>query len=164
MLPFRTPAVDETLRIAVHEGSRHDLWPLFELADDSPVAIREYLDQGVVHVASTGGMPIGHSQVLLVEEGIYELRSLAVIPGRRRRGLGTRLVARSASWVRERSGSRLVAASPSAHLDVLGFFQRLGFRVLRVERDAYGPEHGYSDRLGTQGIQVRDRVWLELEL
>ncbi len=164
MLSFPTPAGDETLRIALHEGSRHDLWPLFELADDSLVAIREYLDQGVVHVASSGGTLLGHSQVLRVEEGIYELRSLAVIPGLRRRGLGTRLVARSASWVRARSGDRLVAATPSADLDVLGFYQRLGFRVFRVDRDAYGPRHGYSDRLVTNGIQVRDRVWLELEL
>ena len=164
MLSFPTPAGDETLRIALHEGSRHDLWPLFELADDSLVAIREYLDQGVVHVASSGGTLLGHSQVLPVEEGIYELRSLAVIPGLRRRGLGTRLVARSASWVRARSGDRLVAATPSADLDVLGFYQRLGFRVFRVDRDAYGPGHGYSDSLVTNGIRVRDRVWLELEL
>lgn len=164
MLPSPTPATDDTLRIALHEGSRNTLWPLFELADDSAVAIRRYLDQGVVHVATTGGMPVGHSQVLPVEEGVYELRSLAVVPRHRRRGLGTRLLARSASWVRDRSGSRLVAGVASAALDVLGFYERLGFRVLRVDRDAYGPESGYPEGLFAHGIPVRDRVWLELEL
>jgi len=163
MLPFPTPTGDETLRLALYEGSRRDLWPLFALADDA-VSIRDYLDQGVVHVATTGGLVLGHSQVLPVEEAVYELRSLAVIPGRRRRGLGARLVARSASWVREQSGDRLVAASPSAALDLLGFYQRLGFRVFRVDRDAYGPAHERSDRALTNGIRVRDRVWLELEL
>jgi len=164
MLPFPTPAGDETLRIALHEGSRDELWPLFELADDSLVAIREYVDQGIVHVATSRGMLLGHSQVLPREDGSYELRSLAVLPGLRRRGLGTRLVARSASWVRDRSGDRLVTATTTADLDVLGFYQRLGFRVLRVDRDAYGPGHGDSDLLVTNGIQVRDRMWLELEL
>jgi GNAT superfamily N-acetyltransferase len=164
MLPLPTPSPDQTFRIALHEGSRLDLWSLFELADDSTVAILEYLDQGVVHVATIGGLPVGYSQVLPTEGGVYELRSLAVLPRRRRRGLGTRLVARSASWVRDRSGNRLVAGIPSSGLDVLGFCQRLGFRVLRVDRDAYGPEHGYPDGLHANGIRVRDRVWLELEL
>ena len=164
MLPFPTPAADDPLRIVVHEGSRRGLWPLFQLADDSPVAIVDYLDQGVVHVATTGGMPLGHSQVVPVEPGVFELRSLAVVPVRRRQGLGTRLVARSVSLVRDRSGHRLVAAIPTAKLDVLGFFQRLGFRLVRVERDAYGPEHGYAEELVANGIPVRDRVWLELEL
>jgi len=163
MLPFPTPAGDETLRIALHEGSRRDLWPLFALADDA-VSIREYLDQGIVHVASVGGLVLGHSQVLRMEDGTHELRSLAVIPGRRRCGLGTRLVARSASWVREQSGDRLVAASPSAALDLLGFYQRLGFRVFRVDRDAYGPGREESNWTLANGIRVRDRVWLELEL
>jgi len=149
MLPFPTPAADDPLRIVVHEGSRRGLWPLFQLADDSPMAIVDSL---------------GHSQVVPVEPGVFELRSLAVVPVRRRQGLGTRLVARSVSLVRDRSGKRLIAGIPTAKLDVLGFFQRLGFRLVRVERDAYGPEHGYSEELVANGIRVRDRVWLELEL
>ena len=164
MLPFPTPVADGPLRIALHEGSRGELWPLFKLADDSSVAIGEYLDQGVVHVATTGELTVGHSQVVEVEPGVCELRSLAVLPGRRRNGLGTRLVARSVSWLRERGIQRLVVGFPAANLDVLGFYQRLGFRLLRVDRDAYGPHLGYSDELSANGIRVRDRVWLELEL
>ena len=164
MLPFPTPVADAPLRIALHEGGRRELWPLFRLADDSAMAIGESLDQGVVHVATAGEMAVGLSQVMQLESGACELRSLVVLPGRRRKGLGTRLVARSASWARDRSASVLVAGIPSAHLDVLGFFQRLGFRVLRVDRDAYGPEHGYSDALVTNGIHVRDRLWLQLDL
>ena len=164
MLSFPTPVADAPLRIALHEGSRRELWPLFKLADDSAAAIGEYLEQGVVHVATTGELAVGHSQVVEVEPGVCELRSLAVLPGRRRKGLGTRLVARSVSWLRERSMDRLVAGIPSASLDVLGFYQRLGFRLLRVDRDAYGPEHGYSEELRANGIRVRDRVWLELDL
>ena len=164
ILPFPTPVADAPLRIALHEGSRRELWPLFKLADDSAVAIGESLDEGVVHVATTGEMAVGHSQVVEVEPGVCELRSLAVLPGRRGKGLGTRLVARSVSWLRERSIERLVVGFPAANLDVLGFYQRLGFRLLRVDRDAYGPEHGYSEGLLANGIRVRDRVWLELEL
>ncbi|HZW87587.1 MAG TPA: GNAT family N-acetyltransferase [Myxococcaceae bacterium] len=165
MLPFPTPPpTEEPVRIVLHEGGRRGLWPLFELADDSLLAICEYLDQGVVHVASRAGRAVGHSQVLQGEDGVCELRSLSVVPRHRRQGLGTRLVARSVSWVRDRSGSRLVTGIPSAKLELLGFYQRLGFRVLRVERDAYGPDLGYSVEHVANGIRVRDRVWLELEI
>ena len=164
MLPFPTPVADAPLRIALHEGSRRELWPLFKLADESAVAIGEYLDRGVVHVAAIGEMAVGHSQVVEVEPGVCELRSLAVLPGQRRKGFGTRLVARSVSWLRERSIQRLIVGFPSANLDVLGFYQLLGFRLLRVDRDAYGPDHGYSEELLANGIRVRDRVWLELDL
>ena len=164
MLPFPTPPADDPLRILVHEGSRRGLWPLFQLADHSPVPIVESIDQGVVHLAIAAGMPLGLSQVVPVEPGIFELRRLAVVSGRRRQGLGTRLVARSGSLARDRGGHRLVTGIPAAKLEVLGFFQRLGFRLVRVERDAYGAEHGDSEALVANGIRVRDRVWLELEL
>ena len=164
MLPFPTAVADAPLRIALHEGSRRELWPLFKLADDSAGAIAEYLDRGVVHVAAIGEMTVGHSQVVEVEPGVCELRSLAVLPGQRRKGLGTLLVARSVSWLRERSIQRLIVGFPSANLDVLAFYQLLGFRLLRVDRDAYGPDHGYPEELLANGIRVRDRVWLELEL
>jgi GNAT superfamily N-acetyltransferase len=164
MLPSPTPANDETVRIALHQGAREDLWPLFELADGSALAIHRFIDEGVVHVAVTGGVPVGLAQVIHHEEGPYELRRLAVVPGHRRRALGTRLLARSAAWVRDQSGDRLVIGTPAANLDVLGFCQRLGFRILEVERDAFGPRNGYPEGLITHGIPLRDRVWLELLL
>ena len=164
MLPSPTPAAHHVLRISLHEGSRHDLWPLFELAHDSAQAIRGDFHQGVVHVATLGGMAVGLSQVIPIGGGVHELRSLAVFPGFRRRGLGTRLAARSAAWVRDHSGDRLVTGTASADLDVLGFYQRLGFRVLRVERDAFGPGTKCPEGLVANGIPVRDRVWLEMPL
>src|SRR5215470_19707163 len=116
MLPSPTPVAEETLRISRHEGRRDELWPLFELAPDSVQAIRSYLDEGVVHVLTLGGMPVGLSQVLALE-GVHELRSLVVFRGHRRRGLGTRLVARAAAWVRDHAGDRLVTGLPAADLD-----------------------------------------------
>jgi GNAT superfamily N-acetyltransferase len=163
MLPSPTPVVDDTLRISLHEGRREELWPLFELAPDSAEAIRGYLREGVVHVTTLGAVPVGLSQVIALE-GVHELRSLVVGPGHRRRGLGTRLVARAAAWVRDQGGERLVTATAAAELDVVGFYQRLGFRMLRIERDAFTPERGYPDGLSLRGVPVRDRIWLEMPL
>jgi hypothetical protein len=48
-------------------------------------------------------------------------------------------------------------------LAVLRFYQRLGFRLLRIEPDAFTPEAGYPD-IEIDGIPLRDRVWLSLSL
>ena len=46
---------------------------------------------------------------------------------------------------------------------VLRFYQRLGFRLLRVERDAFTADAGYPE-IEIDGIPLRDRVWLSLSL
>ncbi len=76
-------------------------------------------------------------------------------------GVGTALVHRSMVWVREHGAERLLVATATADLDNLGFYQRLGFRMLRIERDAFTPEGGYPEGLSVRGVPVRDRVWLD---
>ena len=152
------------IRIELHGGPRQDLWPLFELADDSALAIRRFLDLGLVHVALLGGITVGLAQIVPHEVRLWELRSLAVLAPYRGRGVGTRLVRRSIGWVRQHGAERLLVATASADLDNLGFYQRLGFRMLRIERDAFTPEGGYPEGLSVRGVPVRDRVWLEMPL
>jgi GNAT superfamily N-acetyltransferase len=159
-----TPPDAHAVRIALHTGPRQELWPLFELADDSALAIRHYLDLGLVHVALLGGITIGHAQIVPHEVRLWELKSLAVLAPYRESGVGSRLVRRSIAWVREHGAERLLVATASADLDNLGFYQRLGFRMLRIERDAFTPERGYPEGLSVRGVPVRDRVWLELAL
>ncbi|HET9157613.1 MAG TPA: GNAT family N-acetyltransferase [Myxococcaceae bacterium] len=164
MLSSPTPSGAHSARIELHHGSRHELWPLFELADDSALAIRRYLDLGLVHVASLGGVAIGLAQIVPHDVRIWELRSLAVLGPYREQGVGAALVRRSVAWVREHGAVQLLVATASADLDNLGFYQRLGFRMLRIERDAFTLEGGYPAGLSVRGVPVRDRVWLEMPL
>ena len=164
MLPSPTPSDARGVRIELHLGSRHELWPLFELADDSALAIRRYLDLGLVHVASLGGVAIGLAQIVPHDVRVWELKSLAVLAPYRERGVGTGLVRRSIAWVREHGAEQLLVATASADLENRGFYQRLGFRMLRIERDSFTPEGGYPAGLSVRGVPVRDRVWLEMPL
>ena len=164
MLPSPTPSDAHGVRIDLHHGSRHELWPLFELADDSAQSIQRYLDLGLVHVASLGGVAIGQAQIVPHDVRVWELRSLAVLAPYRDRGVATGLVRRSVAWVRQHGAAQLLVATSNADLDTLGFYQRLGFRLLRVERDAFTPEGGYPVALSMRGVPVRDRLWLEMPL
>ena len=165
MLPAPTPApAHPRFQIALHRGARRDLWPLFELADASPLAIRRYLDLGLVHVVALGGVPVGHAQIVPGEGRPWELRSLAVLAPYRGRGLGSKLVRRSMAWAREHAIPRLVLGTVSSDLDAVRFFQRLDFRIVGVERDAYALAHASLEGLPARALPARDRIWMQAEL
>ena len=43
----------------------------------------------------------------------------------------------------------------------VGHYQRCGFRLSTIERNAFTPEAGYPDQIVIDGIPLRDRVWLD---
>jgi GNAT superfamily N-acetyltransferase len=145
--------------IAWHAGDRTELRPLFELAEDSPPQLDAYIDEGRVLVAVDDEAVVGHLQ--LIED---ELRSLAVVEDRQGEGIGRALVARAVEESRGAGVRTLRVATAAADIGNLRFYQRLGFRMLRVERDAFTPATGYPDDLDVDGIPLRDRIWLSRDL
>jgi len=145
-------------------GPRDALADLFALADDSPEQVETYRDFGRVLVAREAGAVMGHLQLVGGErDGEAELKSLAVREDQQGRGVGRMLVERAVEGCRDDGLSTLLVATAAADTRVLRFYQLLGFRMLRVERDAFTPETGYPG-IDVDGIPLRDRVWLSLEL
>jgi hypothetical protein len=58
----------------------------------------------------------------------------------------------------------LVVATAAAGIDTLRFYQRTGFRLRSVERDAFTAAEGYPPDRRLHGIELRDRVWLDLPI
>ena len=162
--PPRSPAAEEEgLRIREHTGDRAGLRPLFELAEDSAVQLDGYLDLGRVLVAERGGTAVGHVQLVPAGDGQVEIKNMAVVPGRRGTGVGRALI--EAAVERRGPGvTRVVVATGAADVGNLGFYQRCGFRFASIERDAFTPATGYPDPIDVDGIELRDRVWLTLDL
>jgi hypothetical protein len=73
------------------------------------------------------------------------------------------LVERAVAVCREERRSTLLVSTAAADTRVLRFYQLLGFRLLRVERDMFTPEAGYPE-IDIDGIPLRDQVWLSLTL
>ena len=93
-----------------------------------------------------------------------EIKNLAVAPAMQRRGIGRALVEAAAELARAERRSTLVAATAAADIGNLQFYQRLGFRMRAIERDAFREAAGYEAGLEIGGIALRDRVWLDLPL
>ena len=56
---------------------------------------------------------------------------------------------------------RHVVATASADVGNLRFYQRLGFRMRSIDRDAFTADTGYEPGLRIDGIELRDRAWLD---
>ncbi|HEU4728018.1 MAG TPA: GNAT family N-acetyltransferase [Kofleriaceae bacterium] len=151
--------------IALYAEDRTALRTLFRLADDSDQEIASYLDRGSVLVAIESGEIVGHVQILDAEvPATCELKSIAVVEARRGQGIGRGLVEAGLAHARARGATRVVLATGAADTHLLRFYQRLGFRMLRIERDAFTPAAGYPAELFVDGIRLLDRVWLDLAL
>jgi ribosomal protein S18 acetylase RimI-like enzyme len=102
---------------------------------------------------------VGHVQ--LVDS---EIKNMAVAASHRGRGIGRALIDAAVGLIRSRGEGRLTVATAAADVGNLRFYQRAGFRPRSIERDAFTAETGYAAGMAVEGIELRDRVWLDLDL
>jgi predicted N-acetyltransferase YhbS len=138
---------------------------LFELAEDSPAQLDSYLSAGRILVARQGADVVGHLQLVDTDQpGVVELKNMAVREDLQGLGIGARLVRAAVDLVAAEAASVLVVAMAAADIGNLRFYQRQGFRMRAVERDAFTPATGYARGIRIDGIELRDRVWLDHQL
>jgi ribosomal protein S18 acetylase RimI-like enzyme len=141
------------------------LLDLFREADDSESAIENYIDLGEVVIAREVDLVVGHVQFGPTEDpGASEIKSVAVLESHRRHGIGRALVQTALDRAAAAGRDRMIVATAAADIENLCFYQRLGFRMRSIERDAYTPERGYPAGTLVDGIELRDRVWLDRPL
>ena len=135
------------------------------MAEDSQAQLDSYLDAGQVLVALAGDRVVGHLQLVDAQDGQHsEIKNMAVEPSYRGRGVGRTLIDAAVDLVRSQRRSMLVVSTAAAGIDNLRFYQRTGFRIRSVERDAFTPAQGYPPGTRLHGIELRDRVWLDRSL
>jgi predicted N-acetyltransferase YhbS len=135
---------------------------LFELAEDSAVQLDTYLTTGRVLVARRGTDLVGHLQLVETDRpDEVELKNMAVREDLQGQGIGARLVRAAVELLTAEAASVLVVATAAADIGNLRFYQRQGFRMRAIERDAFTPATDYAPGIRIDGIELRDRVWLD---
>jgi GNAT superfamily N-acetyltransferase len=147
------------MHVIEHTGPRAALRALFEEAEDSAAELDAYIGEGIVLVAVDGYRILGHLQ--LVGD---EVKNMAVAEAERGRGIGRALIEAAVEHAHAQGLATLVVATAAADVGNLRFYQRLGFRLRSVERDAFTEATGYEPGLVIDGIELRDRVWLDITL
>lgn len=154
-----------TVNVTWYDGPRSELRWLFELAEDSAAQLDAYIGLGRVLVARLEGRLVGELQLIERESGTtLELKSMAVDTAYQGQGIGRRLVEVAVSQAASEGQHTLLVSTATADVGTLRFYQRMGFRMLSVDRDAFTPATGYPEQVIIDGIPLRDRVWLSLEL
>jgi GNAT superfamily N-acetyltransferase len=152
----------DDVRIETYSGPRVNLRPLFELAEDSAAELDSYIESGRVLVAVSGGEVIGHLQLTGTgDPRQVEIKNMAVREARQGQGVGRQLIQAAVDLAAAESVTTVLVATAAADIDNLRFYQRQGFRMRSVERDAFTPATGYPPGLRIDGIELRDRVWLD---
>jgi lactoylglutathione lyase len=154
----------EAVRVERYAGPRGELRALFEEAEDSGSELDAYIDAGEVLVAVTDSGVVGHLQLIETATDTSEIKNMAVEAAHRGRGIGRMLTQAAIEQTRARNHSALAVATAAADVDNLRLYQLAGFRMRAVERDAYTPSVDYPAGLLIDGIPLRDRVWLDLQL
>jgi predicted N-acetyltransferase YhbS len=151
------------VQIELHAGARDALRALFELAEDSADELDAYINAGRVLVARDGDAIVGHLQLTeAARDGALEIKNMAVTEPHQGRGVGRALIEAAIALAREEGRSAIVVATAAADVGNLRFYQRAGFRMLSVERDAFTEATGYPPGLEIDGVPLRDRVWLDV--
>lgn len=165
VIAVRDPSFQAPTTIDWHNGPREELRALFELAEDSAEQLARYIDVGQVLVARRDDTVVGHVQLVpTTTRNEVELTNLAVLAEHQGAGVGRGLVEEAMQRSGRAGFTRMVVATAAADTGNLRFYQRVGFRMRRVETDAFTPETGYPQPVLIDGIELRDRVWFDCTL
>ena len=156
---------DYTL-ISVPPGEERERFlPLLLLADESLEQVRSYMQSGELYaLVGHDGTAVGIVLTVPAEHGAVELKAVAVDTAQQNRGIGRRLLAAVIEDLRKRGVRRAIVGTANAGIGQLAYYQKAGFRLLRIERDFFSPARGYPAVMEDNGIRLRDMVWMDLEL
>ena len=165
------------LREVAAGEDRAPFLPLLLLADDAEDHVRRHLDDGRLFVLDAdddadddeaAGAPIGAVQVVeRPEEGdaTVELTLVAIAEAHQGAGHGRTLVAQTLDALRDDPNlRRVVVGTSNAGIGQIAFYQKCGFRLLRIERDHFDAARGYDGTETEHGIVHRDLVWFDQAL
>ena len=108
---------------------------------------------------------MGHLQLTDTgRPGQAEVKNMAVREDRQGRGVGRRLMQAALTLLAAEGVTTVRVATAAADIGNLRFYQRQGFRMRSIERDAFTDLAGYPPGSEVGGIALRDRVWLDLQL
>ncbi len=107
--------------------AQHDLWEApdaEELGDPQGTIVAA---GGRIYIAERRGMVIGTCAAVPIEQGVMEIRRMAVDPEWQRLGIGRRLLTRCVGYARRQGATRIVLTSNSRLAGALRLYRRFGF-------------------------------------
>jgi ribosomal protein S18 acetylase RimI-like enzyme len=151
--------------VRIPPDERERFMPLLLLADESEQQVRTYLRCGELYAFYADQVEQAAGLVLAIDQReAVELKAVAVRPDVQGRGVGLRMLRAVLDDLRSRGVRRVVVGTANAGIGQLAYYQKAGFRLLRIERDFFSSARGYPSHMEDNGIRLRDMVWMDQEL
>ena len=132
---------------------------LLLLADEQENMIDRYLDRGVMYVLDDNGIK-AECVVTDEENGILEIKNIAVNPSHQRKGYGKALIEFLAAEYKDRY-TILRAGTGDSPLTI-PFYEKCGFIRTHTIRNFF--TENYDHPIYEGGIQLKDMVYLQRKL
>lgn len=148
------------MRIRRVQNDKQRYMPLLLLGDESEAQIHTYLDRGVLFVWEEED---GVRAVCLVtekENGILEIKNLAVVPAWQRRGFGRRMIRFLCR--RYRGQFSILQAGTGDSPATVPFYESLGFSRTHRIRNFFLTHYDHPIYEG--GVQLTDMVYFQRDL
>ncbi len=156
--PFLLHGVSMIIRRIEHRKKR--FLPLLLEADEQVNMIERYLERGELFVAfDDKENPQAVAVVTKEDDGLYELKNIAVAPELRRRGLGRELLDFLLNRYR---GNGIMQVGTGDSPATLGFYRACGFTFSHVEKDFF--VKNYDHPIVEDGKALRDMIYLRRQL
>jgi ribosomal protein S18 acetylase RimI-like enzyme len=128
-------------------------------ADPSPEMVDSYLYRGRWFAAVLDGAMIGELVIVVTRPLTWEIMNVAVAEAWQRRGVATRLISHVLRLARDAKVRTVEIGTGAPGATQLILYQRLGFRVIGVDRDFF--VRHYPEPIYENGIWCRDMLRLE---
>ena len=143
----------EIQRVA-YDRARH--LPLLLLADPEEAAIGRYIGESALYECVLDGVLAGVAAVAVDENGVAELKNIAVLPECGRAGVGSALVRHMLAHT---AAARFIVGTADASIAPLAFYKKNGFAPYGRIRDFF--IDNYAAPVYEDGVQCRDMILLE---
>src|SRR4029453_13958649 len=130
--------------------------PLLLLADESEQEVRRDMHSGELYAfVGRDDVAVGIVLTIPAQEGGVDLRAVAVDTTQQNRGIGRRMLEAVLDELRRRGVRRAVVGTANAGIGQLAFYQKAGFRLLRIERDFFSTGRGDPPAMEAKGHRSR---------
>ena len=147
-------------RIKVVDSNKRQYMQLLLLADEQENMIDRYLDRGTLYVLEDNGVAKAETVITIEDDGIAEIKSLAVAPEYQHKGYGRSIIRFIAALYRGRCSVLQVGTGDSPL--TVPFYKSCGFVQHHVDKGFF--LENYDHPIIEAGKQLKDMVYLRMHL
>ncbi|MFJ5767461.1 GNAT family N-acetyltransferase [Lysinibacillus sp. NPDC093210] len=137
------------------QGDRESYMPYLLLADESEVAVRQYMNDGDLYAIKCGEKLAGVALLIAQSDTTVELKNIAVVPAFQGKGIGKEVLNKIYAVCEAQGFKNILVGTANSSIDNIAFYQKSGFRMEAIEKDFFS---NYPQPIYENGIRALDMI------